>query len=49
MAAVPRLDVPAPMDDSPKVAAYWQKIQENDIAAKVIAEMNRETMMVIRS
>jgi len=38
---VPRLDVPAPMDDSPKVAAYWQKIQENDIAAKVIAEMNR--------
>jgi glutathione S-transferase len=38
---VPRLDVPAPMDSTTKVAAYWEKIQKNDIAAKVLAEMDR--------
>lgn len=38
---VPNLDVPNPIDGNEKVAAYWQKIQTNDIAAKVIAEINR--------
>jgi glutathione S-transferase len=38
---VPNLDVPNPIDATTKVAAYWEKIQENEIAAKVIAEINR--------
>lgn len=38
---VPRLDVPAPIEAAPKVAAYWARIQKNEIAAKVLAEMDR--------
>jgi glutathione S-transferase len=37
---VPTLDVPNPIEGNPKVAAYWAKIQKNDIAAKVIAEID---------
>ena len=38
---VPNLDVPCPIDAATKVAAYWAKIQKNEIAAKVLAEMDR--------
>ncbi len=38
---VPRLDVPNPILATQKVAAYWQRIQENPHAAKVLAEMDR--------
>ena len=38
---VPNLDVPGPIDATTKVAAYWAKIQTNEIAAKVLAEMDR--------
>lgn len=38
---VPNLDVPNPIEGTNKVAAYWEKIQKDDIAAKVIAEINR--------
>jgi glutathione S-transferase len=38
---VPRLDVPAPIEATTKVAAYWTRIQNNEIAAKVLAEMDR--------
>jgi len=38
---VPMLDVANPIDATTKVAAYWAKIQENEIAAKVLAEMER--------
>ena len=36
---VPRLDVENPILATQKVAAYWQKIQQNEHAAKVIGEM----------
>ena len=38
---VPRLDVPNPIEGTRKVAAYWEKIQHNEFAAKVLDEMNR--------
>jgi len=38
---VPNLDVPNPIEGTEKVAAYWDGIQKNEIAAKVIAEINR--------
>lgn len=38
---VPRLDVDNPILATQKVAAYWQKIQQNEIAAKVLDEMAR--------
>lgn len=38
---VPNLDVPNPIEGHPKVAAYWAKIQKNDIAARVLDEMDR--------
>lgn len=38
---VPMLDAPNPLDTTTKVAAYWEKIQKNEIAAKVLAEMER--------
>lgn len=36
---VPRLDVDNPIVGTEKVAAYWQKIQGNEHAARVLAEM----------
>lgn len=36
---VPRLDVDNPMDATEKVAGYWQRIQQNEYAARVLAEM----------
>lgn len=38
---VPTLDVPNPIDGNEKVAAYWEKIQKNSIAARVLDEMDR--------
>ena len=38
---VPRLDVENPILGTSKVAAYWDKIQKNEFAAKVMDEMNR--------
>jgi hypothetical protein len=38
---VPNLDVPNPIDATTRVAAYWAKIQKNEIAAKVLAEIDR--------
>jgi glutathione S-transferase len=38
---VPRLDVENPILATNKVAAYWDKIQKNEFAAKVMDEMNR--------
>ena len=38
---VPNLDVPCPIDATTKVAAYWARIQTNEIAAKVLAEIDR--------
>jgi glutathione S-transferase len=38
---VPLLGVENPILATKKVAAYWQKIQVNELAAKVIAEMMR--------
>lgn len=37
---VPTLDVPNPMEGHPKVLAYWERIQKNEIGAKVIAEID---------
>lgn len=37
---VPRLDVENPLSATTKVAAYWQRIQRSEHAARVIAEMN---------
>lgn len=37
---VPTLDVPNPIPERPRGAAYWQRIQQNPHAAKVIAEMH---------
>ena len=36
---VPTLDVPNPIPERPRSAAYWQRIQQNPHAARVIAEM----------
>jgi glutathione S-transferase len=38
---VPNFDVPGPIESTSKVAAYWANIQQNEIAAKVLAEMDR--------
>lgn len=38
---VPNLDVPNPIEATTKVAAYWEKIQKNSIAARVLDEMDR--------
>lgn len=38
---VPRLDVVNPILGTDKVAAYWEKIQKNEHAAKILDEMNR--------
>ena len=38
---VPRLDVDNPIEGTSKVAAYWQRIQQNEFAAKILDEMNR--------
>lgn len=38
---VPRFDVDNPIEVTEKVAAYWQRIQENEHAAKVLAEMRQ--------
>lgn len=38
---VPTLDVPNPIEGHTKVAAYWEWIQTEPLAAKVIAEINR--------
>ncbi len=36
---VPRLDVDNPILATTRVAAYWEKIQQNEFAAKIMAEM----------
>ena len=36
-----RLDVDNPILATQKVAAYWQKIQGNEFAAKVLDEMSK--------
>ena len=36
---VPRLDVENPILATERVAAYWQRIQQNEIAARVLDEM----------
>ena len=36
---VPRLDVENPILTTEKVSAYWQKIQHNEFAAKILDEM----------
>jgi glutathione S-transferase len=38
---VPRLDVENPILATQKVAAYWQKIQRNEFAARILDEMAR--------
>lgn len=38
---VPRLDVDNPILATQKVAAYWQRIQNNEHAARVLDEMNK--------
>jgi len=38
---VPRLDVDNPLIGLDKVGAYWTKIQTNEHATKILAEMNR--------
>ena len=38
---VPRLDVDNPILATTKVAAYWDRIRENEHAARVLAEMDR--------
>jgi glutathione S-transferase len=40
----PRLGADNPISATEKVAAYWEKIQRNEFAAKVIAEMVRGMM-----
>lgn len=37
---VPTLDVPDVLDARPRIAAWWDRLQNNDIAARVIAEIN---------
>ena len=38
---VPRLDISSPIRSQGKVADYWRRIQENEHAARVLAEMAR--------
>lgn len=38
---VPMLDVDNPILATQKVAAYWEKIQTNEYAAKILEEMNK--------
>ncbi|MEM7018353.1 MAG: glutathione S-transferase domain-containing protein, partial [Pseudomonadota bacterium] len=38
---VPRLGVENPILATEKVAAYWQKIQKNEYAAKILDEMKK--------
>ena len=38
---VPRLDVANPIEGNNKVANYWERIQDNEYAARVIEEMDR--------
>ncbi|MEO2177721.1 MAG: glutathione S-transferase family protein, partial [bacterium] len=38
---VPRLGADNPIIGTTKVAAYWEKIQKNEYAAKIIAEMEK--------
>ncbi len=38
---VPRFDVDNPIAATEKVAAYWQRIQQNEYAAKILAEMHQ--------
>lgn len=38
---VPMLDVENPILSTSRVAAYWQKIQDNEFAARVLDEMDR--------
>ena len=38
---VPRLDVPSPIKEGTAVSDYWQRIQTNEHAARVIDEMAR--------
>lgn len=38
---VPRLDVENPISSTTKVADYWQRIQENEFAAKILGEMHQ--------
>jgi len=38
---VPRLDVPSPIKEGTAVLDYWQRIQTNEYAARVIDEMAR--------
>ncbi len=38
---VPRLDVPNPIEGTTKVADYWQRIQTNAHAARVLQEMDK--------
>ena len=37
---VPNLDVPDVLEKREKISSWWTRIQENEIAAKVIAEIN---------
>ena len=38
---VPRLDVENPILGTEKVAAYWEKIQQNEFAARILNEMTK--------
>jgi hypothetical protein len=38
---VPRLDVDDPILATEKVAGYWEKIQSNEFASKILDEMAR--------
>jgi glutathione S-transferase len=38
---VPRLDVDNPINTTTKVAAYWQRIQQNEHASRILEEMNQ--------
>jgi glutathione S-transferase len=39
--SMPRLGVDNPIIGTTKVAAYWEKIQKNEFAAKIMAEMEK--------
>lgn len=38
---VPRLGFDSPILDGSRVSAYWNKIQGNEFAAKILDEMNK--------
>ena len=38
---VSRLDIPSPIRSEGKVADYWRRIQDNEHASRVLAEMAR--------